>query len=486
MRRYSHLSIAVLGVLLESCGGGDGPSGPLPSQVASVTISPTAIALTVGESRQLSATIRDASGNVLPRTVDWATTNASVVSVNGNGLIKAEASGAATITATVEGKKGTAEVSVTVLNVAFASVSVGGAHSCALTSAGAAYCWGRGEFGQLGVPVPVTTCTTDAGPYPCTMVPVRVQGALAFTQLAAGGAHTCGLTGDGTAYCWGSGGFGQLGDGGTSPRSSPVAVSTTLKFASIDAGPYHTCALASDGAAYCWGTNQRGHLGDGTTESRTTPTRVTGSLIFKSITAGGFRFGHTCALTTSGDAFCWGDNEYGQLGRGDASVTAQPTPTAVIGSVKFASLVLSLGNHTCGLTTAGAAYCWGDNAWGALGVSSVTDTRAPAPVIGGHAFVHLAAGGFSGHTCGRTAVGTTLCWGDNEVGQIGDGTTSLRFEPTTVIGGLTFSSIDAGFRHTCGRTTGGIVYCWGSNGAGQLGNNSNSMSVTPVRVAGQT
>ena len=107
-------------------------------------------------------------------------------------------------------------------SVAFGSVFAGGAHTCALTATGAAYCWGRGESGQLGVPPPTTTCMTDAGAYPCSKIPVQTAGGLIFTKLAGGGAHTCGLTGDGSAYCWGKNDRGQLGDNSTTNRNAPV------------------------------------------------------------------------------------------------------------------------------------------------------------------------------------------------------------------------------------------------------------------------
>jgi alpha-tubulin suppressor-like RCC1 family protein len=151
----------------------------------------------------------------------------------------------------------------------------------------------------------------------------------------------------------------------------------------------------------------------------------------------------------------------------------------------LAALTAGLGRHTCGLTGTGAAYCWGENTFGALGNGSMTDSPAPVAVSGGLAFAQLIAGGFIGHTCGRTATNAAHCWGENERGQVGDGSTADRLEPSAVVGGLSFTSLDAGFRHTCGRATTGAVYCWGSGGAGQLGNNSTSQSAVPVKVLGQ-
>ena len=367
--------------------------------------------------------------------------------------------------------------------VGFASVTAGGAHSCALTSAGAAFCWGRGESGQLGVPVPPSTCMTESGLFPCSMVPVPVNGGISFTQLAGGSSHTCGLTSAGVAWCWGSNAEGQLGDNTTTNRDAPVPVATGLTFVSIDAGASHTCALESNGAAWCWGRNNRGQLGNGGTTNSPVPVAVSGGLSFQQITAGGFINGYTCGLT-SGNAHCWGDNERGQLGIGAADLVAHSLPLAVSGGLTFTALTAGLGRHTCGLTPSGAAWCWGENTYGALGIRGRRDSSIPAAVAGNLSFIQVVAGGFIGHTCARLGTGTAYCWGENERGQVGDGTTTDRWIPVTVDGGLVFGSVDAGLRHSCGYAN-GTVYCWGANGAGQLGNNSNAQSNVPLKVFGQ-
>lgn len=369
--------------------------------------------------------------------------------------------------------------------VSFETVVAGGAHTCALTAPGAAYCWGRGESGQLGVPPPSSTCLTDAGPYSCSMVPVPVGGGLTFEKLAGGGAHTCALTSAGTAYCWGNNAYGQLGDSSTASRNAPVQVSGGLTFTSIDAGASHTCALTSAGMAYCWGRNNRGQLGNGSTTGSTVPIAVTGGLTFDLVAAGGFSIGHTCGLTDFGAAYCWGDNERGQLGTGASDLNAHAFPVLVSGGLVFEGLTAGLGRHSCGRTAVGKAYCWGENTYGALGNRSRKDSAVPVAVAGNHKFEQLIAGGFIGHTCGAIGSGAAYCWGENERGQVGDGTTRDRMTPRAVSGGLVFLSIDAGFRHTCGRAATGIVYCWGSSGAGQLGNNTNSLSKVPAKVSGQ-
>jgi alpha-tubulin suppressor-like RCC1 family protein len=259
---------------------------------------------------------------------------------------------------------------------------------------------------------------------------------------------------------------------------------TGLKFTSIDAGAAHTCALTGAGEAYCWGRNDRGQLGDGTIVVRLAPALVSGCT-FQQIAAGGFNIGHTCGLTATGQTYCWGDNETGQLGVGSADVLPHPTPLAVSTGVTFASITAGLGRHSCGRTALGTAYCWGQNSFGALGNGTQKGSAIPVEVAGTRTFSQLIAGGFIGHTCAFTGTGDAYCWGENETGQVGDGTTVDRLAPTAVVGGLIFTSIDAGFRHTCGRDNTGAVYCWGANGAGQLGNNTNSQSNVPSKVFGQ-
>jgi alpha-tubulin suppressor-like RCC1 family protein len=489
------LLLSILGPVLfclASCGGGGGDGGSSGRQeqaVASVTVMPNALALLVGASQQLTAITRDQAGNQLNgRAITWATSDAAVATVTTLGLVQGVGAGSATITATSEGQSGSAAVSVST-SIAVPSVATGGAHTCALATNGAVFCWGRGESGQLGNPPPSTTCPLDGGLFPCSTTPIRISGAPPFAQLVAGGAHTCALTSDGAAHCWGSNTSGQLGDDSTTDRHAPVAVATDLKFASIDAGAEHTCGLTSDGAAHCWGLNSRGQLGDGTTTARSAPVAVTGGRTFALITAGGFAIGHTCALTSSGDAFCWGDNERGQLGLGTGGfgvedLTPHPSPNRVVAPVAFVALTAGLGRHTCGLTSTGAAFCWGENTYGALGNNSMSDSAVPIAVSGGLVFAQLVAGGFIGHTCGLTANGTAHCWGENERGQVGDGSNLDRLTPTPVAGGLSFASVAAGFRHTCALATTEALYCWGSGAAGQLGNDSTNSSAVPVAVLG--
>jgi alpha-tubulin suppressor-like RCC1 family protein len=494
MRRVSGFLHQVLALLFLASCDGEELSGPS-SIVETVAVIPGVFSMVVDDTIRLTIIARGDIGNPLVgRPVVWETSSASVATVSASGLVTAVGTGAVNINATVEGKVGTATITVSphFATEAFASVTAGGAHSCALTTNGVAYCWGRGESGQLGVPPPVTTCLSP--PLACALVPFPVAGGLKFERLSAGGAYTCGLTSDGTAWCWGSNSFGQLGDGTQTTRNAPVAVATTERFTRIAAGQAHTCALTVSGAAWCWGANTRGELGDGTTQRRTSPVQVVApdGVAFQQIASGADDFrGFTCGLASTGTAWCWGANDRGQLGRGnrDLSLSAHPQPAPVSGSLVFATLVAGFADHVCGLTAAGAAYCWGAGSYGQLGDGLTVDSWLPLALPGGMSFVQVLPAGPSGDggfTCGLTSSGAAYCWGSNTNATVGDGTTGgQRTRPVAVTGSHQFASLSAGMGHVCGRTVGGVVYCWGSGRAGQLGTNYTSVSAQPVKVIGQ-
>jgi len=372
--------------------------------------------------------------------------------------------GAATITAATGGLAAT--VDVTVLGgLSFAAVSAGFNHTCGVTTAGAAYCWGHNIEGQLG-----DGTRTDR------TSPVAVLRGLSFAAMSAGFSHTCGVTTAGAAYCWGAGVDGELGDGNATNWTFPVAVLGGLSFAAVSAGFLYTCGVTTTDVAYCWGRGGNGNLGDGSATSRTSPVAVVGGLSFAAVSAG--VFGHTCGVTTAGAAFCWGYNLEYQLG--DGTTTDRTSPVAVLGGLSFAAVSAGY-RYTCGVTTAGAAYCWGNNTFGQLGDGTTTDRTSPVAVLGGLSFAAVNAGEF-GHICGVTTAGAAYCWGDNRSGQLGDETTTFRTSPVAVLGGLSFAAVSAGELHTCGLTTAGTVYCWGSNASGQLGDGTTTDSHVPVRV----
>ncbi len=316
----------------------------------------------------------------------------------------------------------------------FSSIAAGALHTCGLSFAGAAYCWGRGDGGQLGDSSATNSST-----------PVAVSGGLALSAITAGHWHTCGLTTAGAAYCWGENDRGQLGNDSTTSSSTPVAVSGGLTFSTIGAGLYYTCGLTLAGAAYCWGANGWGQLGNGSRTSSSTPVAVSTVLRFSILGTGGvhacaltssgaaYCWGSNSLEqlgtgAATGPETCLQPGPHPPRGNDDCSTV----PTKVATALRWGDLRAGL-THTCGLTPGGQAYCWGEDYQGELGDGSTgTTSSTPVAVSGGLTFRAIAAG--SSHTCGLTTAGAAYCWGDNYFGQLGDGTTTSSATPVAVSG----------------------------------------------------
>ena len=364
----------------------------------------------------------------------------------------------------------------------FTLVSAGQDHTCGLTADGELYCWGSNRDGQLG--------SGSAETQPQSK-PLRVASDIKFRSVTAGYRHTCALTANGAAYCWGANDSGQLGNGSLKFSVTPAPVSGKLIFKSLSAGATHTCGVTTSGDGYCWGGNWHGQIGDGSLDGNqqytcchTEPTRIVGVSSFSQVTAGGI---HTCGLTSSGKAYCWGVANYGRLGVGHTNAANLPTPTAITGGLEFLS-IYPRGFYTCGLTKSHVAYCWGAGSDGQLGLgSAVVEQDVPAAVSGKHRFVLIAQG--NQHTCGITTDGTVYCWGANRLGQIGDGLTENKYVPAPVSPERKFKLITAGGNdfsgHTCGITTDAKTLCWGDNRLGQLGNGLTTGSLKPTMVLDQ-
>ena len=313
-----------------------------------------------------------------------------------------------------------------------------------------------------------------------TPVPVSGLGS-GVTTVSASDRHTCALTSGGAVWCWGNNWWGQLGDGTTTSRSAPVAVSGLGSgVVAVTAGYFHTCALTGAGAVWCWGSNGAGQLGDGTTADRLTPVAVSGFGSGAIAIAAGNN--HTCALTNAGAVLCWGGNNLGQLG--DGTTTDRPTPGAVTGlGSGVAAVAATGGGHTCVLMNSGTVRCWGWNDWGQLGDGTTTNALTPVVVSDLGSSVAAVSAGWR-HSCARTSAGAAYCWGMNWDDRLGDG--GLVYQNLVPVAGLgsNVAKIAAGGSQTCAVTSGGALLCWGINISGLPGDDRPLIRLTPVMVSG--
>lgn len=349
------------------------------------------------------------------------------------------------------------EPAVVATTLAFDRVAIGFAASCMLTTSGEAWCWGNNSDGLLGAG---STRFCAGGLVPCSFEPLRAEAPRTFTALSVAQLHACGLDAAGLAWCWGFGFGGQLGDGGTANSAAAVAVAGGRSYVQIDAGRASrlSCALDAAGTAWCWGPAGGGALGNGTTDLSLVPVPVTAAAQpFVSVGAGDE---HACALDSAGEAWCWGRNGYGKLGRGVSGAVL--VPSAVAGAHRFASLAVG-GVFNCALDTAGAAWCWGFGP--ALGDGAGQHRDVPTAVSGGHVFVSLSAG--YQHACGLKTDGAAWCWGPATL--VGGGDEVERTVPVAVAGGHRFGVLQAGGVATCGITLAGTPMCWGFNAQGSVG-----------------
>ena len=470
---------------------------PGPATRLAFTVQPPGTAAAGAISLPVQVVIQDAFGNTVPTATHSVTVairnNPSGGTLSGTTTATA-ANGVATFSDLSIDKPGTGytlavsaggltDATSTAFNIVapltFTAVAAGGAgqgsHTCGVTTDGAIYCWGFNGRGQLG-----------DGTHTDRFVPTLVQGpaGVTFQAVSAGGQHTCAVASTGDAYCWGRNEFGRLGDGTVLDRATPVRVAAPagVTFAYVGTGAGYSCGLAATGgSAYCWGSHSAGELGDNSGADQLSPVLVQApaGVTFTTLTTGFF---HSCGLATNGVVYCWGANASGQLGDNTTVDKPVPVPVGAPAGVTFATLDAGYV-HTCAVTPAGAAYCWGDNGSGELGDNTTVGKLVPTAVQGAIQFALVSGGG--DHSCGVTTTGKGYCWGGNEAGQIGDNTTLDRLVPAANAGNLTLSIPAPGNGHSCAVATGtsATVYCWGSNAHGQLGDGTTSQRLVPTRVA---
>jgi alpha-tubulin suppressor-like RCC1 family protein len=394
-----------------------------------------------------------------------------------NGQVIFLAAGPATITARTAFR--TASITITAFERRFLVMDAADDYTCGLTALGRGWCWGNADGGRTAAGADSTCFDVNNETAGCILPPKRMNRPdLVFTSISTGRTFACGIVTE-QVYCWGDDGSGQIGNGLDGAGATPsLATVKTHRFTTVTAGATHACALNLVGTAYCWGNDGFDKLGDPPSINSTTPIPIADTtLSFRAITAGD---NHTCALTTAGAAYCWGDNSSGQIGSGLAQ--SSPRPVLVAGGLVFTAISAGAA-HTCAIDTAANLYCWGDNSGGQLGLGITSAPQfVPVLVSGGGGYTAVSSG--EHHTCG-IAVGTVRCWGTSTKGEIGNGVTTF---PNTVLApasiGLTATSITAGRQHSCAITTTGVAMCWGTNEYGVLGNEYQAaFRATPQVVA---
>ena len=387
-------------------------------------------------------------------------------------------------------------------------------HTCVISDDGALRCWGSNARGQLGY-----GDTVKRGDNPnemgANLTLVSLGSGRTITQVALGRDHTCAVLDNGAVKCWGANDYGQLGVGSTTTLGDgpgemgdnlpAVNLGSGLTATAIAAGNQHTCALLNNGRVKCWGLGADGRLGYGDTVTRGDQLNETGdNLTYVALgtgrTAVALSAGrdHTCAILDNGAVKCWGANDYGQLGQGDAAARGDDLndmgdllPAVALGLGRTALGVTTGADHACALLDTGAVKCWGHNAYGQLGVGHTATLgdgpgemgdNLPAVDLGGlpgAGITALALAAGDDHTCALRDDNTVKCWGGNLDGQLGLGDTEDRGDganemgdslPTVDLGpGRVAVALGAGSSHTCAvRDTGDLV-CWGLNQHGQLG-----------------
>ncbi|MDA8680859.1 hypothetical protein N9M45_04645, partial [Euryarchaeota archaeon] len=392
------------------------------------------------------------------------------------------------------------------LNRTAVSISTGHDHTCTILDSGEVSCWGWGYHGRLGNGTttnkltPVLTSSLGSG---------RTAAALSL-----GGTHTCVILDTGEVSCWGLGGDGQLGNGGTSNQLTPTLTSglgTTTdpriaalserdfdgdgvlniyeghidivdtQGSSISSGAYHTCTILDNGSVSCWGQGTSGELGNGATSNVNIPTLTSTLGIGRTAVAISSGQAHTCAILDNGEVSCWGDGYYGQLGNGGTSDKTTPTLTSSLGIGRTAVAISAGAQNTCVILDNGAVSCWGNGYYAGNGGTSQQNSPALTSSLGtGRTAVAISSG--NEHTCVILDNGSVSCWGSGTWGQIGDGASTSRGTPTLTSSlgtNRTAVAISSGTSYTCVTLDNGSASCWGSGTNGQLGNGGTS-SNTPV------
>ncbi len=330
------------------------------------------------------------------------------------------------------------------------AVRAGRSFTCALDDLDAVWCWGDNAQAQLG----------DVSRLP-RQAPILVHAVGPWDALVVGSFHAC-VRKAGSRWCWGDNEQGELGDGDyTSPIFRPRSINALWP----ESAAQHACVIES-GKLSCWGYNDHGELGIGTFTKTSIPTGVqTTIMTWRTVAVGAT---HTCAVAATG-MYCWGEGNEGSIG--DGMFNSSTVPVASLSPVGAPGVLydrLAMGTrHGCALAGT-AAYCWGANGDGQLGIAAVSQAgRVSIPTLLPGAWSALALA--SHHTCGIHSDGSLACWGGNPYGELGDGTATRQVVPVAVGTDATWKEVTTGENHTCALKTDGSLWCWGDNRVGQLG-----------------
>lgn len=346
----------------------------------------------------------------------------------------------------------------------YSMVSAGGESTCAITTGGKLKCWGSNSVGQLG---DGTTLSKNS--------PVSVDDANNYNKVSVGANNSCGITATGLLKCWGSNDNGRLGIGVASGGDSlvPVAVDASETYSEILVGYSSSCGLTTQGILKCWGAKFAIY------GYNYSPTAVDSSVAYKSVSVGS---SHICAITTGNVLKCWGGNSNGQVG--DGTTSSSTAPKVIDSGTSYISIG-ARANKTCGVTAANKIRCWGQNLLFSLGVSSPSQVLSPMTIDSDYSYTQLDLG--DQHGCGLSTTGKIRCWGNNGNNQLADQKSQGYVPgslPQEVISSSSFINLNAGDNHTCAIKASGRLYCWGNNNSGQLGNGTtNTRIILPRLVA---
>ncbi|MEL4106286.1 fibronectin type III domain-containing protein [Oscillospiraceae bacterium WX1] len=361
-----------------------------------------------------------------------------------------------------------ANLLVKALNVTATQVSAGANFTAILASDGTVWTWGQNEHGECG-----------NGTVSETSQIAQVAGLTDITMISAGYYFCLALKSDGTVWAWGQNTNGELGIGTTSNYSDvPVQISALTGITQIAGGKYFGMALKADGTLKTWGKNQFGQLGNGSTTDSSSPTQV-GGLNNVSYISAGANAGYAVKASQSGIVYSWGNNAYGQLG--DGTTIDSNTPIQVI-NLSGVSKLAGGGNHVLALTTSGAIKAWGANDCVQLGNASWTNSNIPINVANmndPNSAILISAG--ANDSFAIDSDGNGFCWGCNDYGALGDGTTDWHMVDNPIANLTNLTQISAGYQHTVALKSDGTVWSWGNNNYRQLGSFIGNYSVIPVQ-----